>query len=199
MWVILKKRKVWLGALTAGILCGWLAWTQYTEYVHARENHKKACYEALYQRALVSERSKDMSSAVGTYAYLCDGVFYTPDEGREHPCRGAARISSQFGQVYKEVMQALSVYKENHGNYPSSLNEVMPLLPLSSREVAQRFSYCKKVAPHDGSALCENGAFFFGDNEISVGTGEYGGVSFSLNRVKAGAETDMPVACRALQ
>lgn len=75
----------------------------------------------------------------------------------------------------------------------------MPLLPLPSHEVAQRFLYCKKVAPHDRSALCESGSFFFGGNEISVGTGEYGGISFSLNHVKGGVEIDMPAACRALQ
>jgi hypothetical protein len=198
MRVSSKKRKVWLVALMAGI-CSWLAWTQYREHAQARENHKKACYEALYQQALAFERTKNLSSAIGTYSYLCDGVFYTPGRGREHPCQGESRISRLFGQVYREAMQALSVYKANHGRYPSSLNEVMPLLPLPSQEVAQRFSYCKKEAPGDRSAPCSDGSTFFGDNEISVGTGEYGSVSFSLDRTQAGTDTGMLVACRGLQ
>jgi hypothetical protein len=96
-------------------------------------------------------------------------------------------------------MQALSVYKANHRRYPSSLDEVIPLLPLASREVAQRFSYCKKEEPEDPSARCSDGATYFGDDEISVGTGEYGGVTFSLDRSKPEADTGMPVACRALK
>ena len=94
-------------------------------------------------------------------------------------------------------MQALLAYKNKNGAYPSSLNEVIPDIPSSSREVAERFSYCKKNSPSDETAKCSDGSIFIGASEISIGTGQYGSVSFSLHNSDSPIDYDMPIECRA--
>ncbi|WP_431096599.1 hypothetical protein [Polaromonas aquatica] len=175
------KTKIWLPLL---LLTGTaaVAFAMSEAEKKEREAADRICQAQLYTQAADLERRKEFAASYRSYSYLCDGVFYSPPAGQERSCDAAARLSKRFGESYEEAMTAVVAYRAAHGAYPASFEPVLGQLTPATREMVEKFDYCVKANPGDRTAKCTSGSQAFISKEVIFGTGQYGSVSFDLNR-----------------
>ena len=138
----------------------------YFTHKHAIEQEEACLQAAAYEQASSLEEDGHAQAAYQLFGdFLCEGVFFTPPAGHEHPCARAAKLGTQIELAHKETVTELTKYRELHGAYPASLDEISGALSQPTRQVVQGFTY-----------LRTSGA------QMSIATGQYGEKLFTLSQ-----------------